>query len=311
VRWLRRIYAVPANWVAAGERALGAGDAESAARLCSALSLYWWVGGHLVLGRRLTHAALEGELPEPVRIRALIAEATMAFAQDDHGAAARIWQRALDLARSCGDVAGQAHALPGLGVAALVTGDLGVAETAFRTTLMLAEAVGAEGEWVAALTEVWLGTVLVHRDDREGAVQHITRGLESARRRGDLLTSYIALYNLAQVADDQAPERLREGIELAVQTRDAANLAHFLEALAVAETPLGAPRRVAVLLGAAGALLEQAGFQVYGYYLPDTARRDAAASAARDALGPDGYDDAVDEGRALGLDGAVAYALGR
>ena len=64
-----------------------------------------------------------------------------------------------------------------------------------------------------------------------------------------------------------------------------------------------------MLLGAAQALRETVGANVYGYYQPDEALRDARPPSARAVLGPDGFEDAVDEGRALDPEQAAALAL--
>jgi hypothetical protein len=139
-------------------------------------------------------------------------------------------------------------------------------------------------------------------------------GLESARRRGDRLTAYVALYNLSQVEVAlgelaAAREHLHEGILLTQETGDLANLVYLLEALAVVEGATGEPHRVAVLLGAADAVREVAGGRVYGYYKTDESQRAAAARSARDLLGEDEYGDSVDAGRGLTADEAVTYAL--
>jgi hypothetical protein len=54
---------------------------------------------------------------------------------------------------------------------------------------------------------------------------------------------------------------------------------------------------------------ELAGAQVSAYYQLDE-QRGHAAVRTREALGVDTYDDAVDTGRALTPDEAIAYALG-
>lgn len=126
--------------------------------------------------------------------------------------------------------------------------------------------------------------------------------------------SYIGLFTAAQVAialgdHEGARRQLEEGVVLSQQTRDNANLAYFLDALAVVESAAGRSRRVATLLGAAQGLRETVGSNVYGYYQPDDALREAAETWARMVLGADAYDDAVDDGRSLEPDDAVAYAL--
>ena len=102
---------------------------------------------------------------------------------------------------------------------------------------------------------------------------------------------------------------LSEGIALSRQTQDLANLAYFLDALAVVESAEDAHRRVAVLLGAAQALREAVGATVYGYYLPDQSLRARAEQQARTALGEDAYDDAVDSGRGFSPTDIVGFAL--
>jgi tetratricopeptide (TPR) repeat protein len=160
---------------------------------------------------------------------------------------------------------------------------------------------------------VWLGTIMLIKGDPTAAVEEIERGLRLARQRGDRMSTYVALFNLAQAAialgdPGRARTYLDEGIALSEETQDLANLAYFLEALAVVESAEHAHHRVAVLLGAAQILRETMESKVYGYYLPDDSRRAQTEEHARLTLGEDGYDDAVDAGRALSPEGAVGFA---
>lgn len=90
-----------------------------------------------------------------------------------------------------------------------------------------------------------------------------------------------------------------EGIALSRETRDLANLAYFVETLAVIESKEDNHLRVATLLGAATGLRETVGADVYAYYLPDQSVRNAAQQAARTALGDNAYDEAVTAGHSL------------
>jgi predicted ATPase len=314
VEWLARIDAEHANMSAAVERALSDGDADTAGRICWALWLYWWLRGHLLHGRRLLEATLALPMAEQIRTRAELAAASMAFAQSDVPASRQWWQSAGDRARQSGDLLGQAAAVAGVGLTALATDDLTEARRLFEEALLLASAAGADGEWVGALTQIWLGTVSLLGGDTDGAVAHIDRGLASARQRGDRLSIYIALYNLSQVAASRgdlatARRHLEEGLRLSMETRDLANLAHFLDSLAVVEAAEAAYERVPVLLGAVQGIREAIGHVGYGYYRPDQEIARRAAEEARDHLGEDRYDDALDAGRALEPGDAVAYAL--
>ncbi|MGW4892786.1 ATP-binding protein [Kitasatospora sp. NPDC004240] len=321
VRWLALVEAEEGNMAAAITWALGHGSPEAGARLGWALWLYWWLRGRLLAGRRALEAVLEHQLPAGLRAMVLSAAAAMAFAQGEQQAALARWRRANRLAEAVGDVEAQAHSLPGIALAALADGDPWTAALVLREAVTVAEAAGPAGEWVGTLVHVWLGTAVLLESGPEQAVPHIERGLAAARARGDRLAIYVALFNLSQARaaqgeHERARAHLEEGIRLSEQTRDLANLAYFLDALAVAEDTEapeadGRAARVATLLGAARALRESVGFGVYAYYRPDEALRKAAAARARDALGEDAFADALDGGRALTLTGAVAYALGR
>ncbi len=310
---LARIDAEHPNLTAAIERVLAAGDAASAGRFCWALWMYWWLRGHHVHGRRLSEAALAGDLPPDVRPRAELAAATMSFAMDDVPAARVHWLAAEEHAGD--DHVSVANAVAGVGLSALAVGDLAEAAECFVRALPAAEAGGADGEWTAGLSLIWLGTVALLNGDPDGAVEHIERGLVLARRRGDRLSVYIALYNLSQVeltrrANDRARRHLEEGMRLSLETGDLANLAYLLDATAVLEAADGTHARVPLLLGAAQGIRETIGSRGYGYYRPDPDAMAAAEAEARSHLGSDRYDDALDVGRGRRPEEAVALALG-
>ena len=277
-----------------------------------ALWMYWWLRGHLTLGRRLAESVLEHELPAGVVSRAELAAATMAFALDDLTAALGWWSSALAHAED--DPVTTANAVAGEGLVALARGDLDTAAERFELARPIAERGGTDGEWTRALSLIWLGTVRLLEGDADGAVAHIEQGLDSARARGDRLTSYIALFNLSQVEMSRgdhirARGHLEEGLRLSRQTGDLANLAYLLDASAVLQAARGTHARVPVLLGAAQVIRETIGSRGYGYYRPDPAATEGAAREARQHLGEDGYDDALDLGRRLTPDEATDFAL--
>ena len=314
VRWLDLVSAEHANLATAVTRAVAAGDGESAGRLCWSLWLYWWLRGHSLHGRSQVEAALQLPMSTRVRARAEIAAATTAFRMGDAEDSARHWKAGLALARECGDLLSQTNATAGAGLVALASGDAERAEEHLVAARALGEQVGEEGAWIRGLIDVWLGTVAMLRGDPDRAVASVESGLASARARGDRLTAYIALYNLSQVSSglgDHAAARryLGEGLRLSVETGDVANLTYFCDALAVVESAVGAYPRVPVLLGAAEGLRETSGHATYGYYRPDEEAGRRASSEARDRLGAEEYDDALDAGRAMEPGEAVAFAL--
>ncbi|MCK9825361.1 hypothetical protein NOCD_17910 [Nocardioides cavernae] len=311
VEALARIDLEHANLTAAAERSLAHGDVETPAWMAWELWLYWWLRGHHEHGRRFAEGVLQhaDRLPTQVHGRAALAAATMAFAMDDVAGAAGWWDRAHE--HGADDPVTLSNAVAGHGLVALVDGDLPAARTWFDEAIVHAEAAGAEVEWTWALAHIWLGTVALLSGDADEAVRWIEAGLDSARRREDRLTSYIALYNLFQVevgrGDHAAARRhLEESTRLSLETGDQANLAYLLDAGAVLAAASGQHARVPLLLGAAQAIREALGARGYGYYRPDPTAIEAAATDARAHLGQDRYDDALDTGRGFTTDEAAA-----
>lgn len=305
VVWLERIEADEANVLVAVERSLDLGDADTAGRITWAMWLYWWMRGRFAVGRRLAEQCLEVELAPAVLPCVRLTAATMSYAGGDHPAAAAHWAVADALAVELGNPELICKARAGTGLAALGDGDLTLAKERFRSALPYGESAGEDGIWMNSLTHVWLGTATFLEGDPRAAVEEVGRGLDLARDRGDRLSTYVALYNLSQAAlalGDVATARghVEEGIVLSEQTRDLANLAYFLETLAVIESRGGEHLRVATLLGAAAGLRETVG-SVYGYYLPDETLRASAEERARLALGDEAYRSAVASGGTLGL----------
>ncbi len=312
---LTRIDLEHGNLTAAAERSLASGDIETPARMAWELWLYWWLRGHHDHGRRSAENVLRRAdvLSDEVHARAALGAATMAFAMDDVVAAARWWRLAHEHAGDVPEVL--ANTVAGLGLVALVDGDLAAARSLFHEAVAHADRGGDEVEWTWALAHIWLGTVALLEGEADEAVRLVEAGLGSARRRGDRLTSYIALYNLFQVevgrGDHAAARRhLEEGVRLSLETGDQANLAYLLDAGAVLAAASGQHARVPLLLGAAQAIREALGSRGYGYYRTDPETILAAADDARTHLGTDRYDDALDTGRGLSATDAAAMVGG-
>ncbi|WP_432573526.1 AfsR/SARP family transcriptional regulator [Kineococcus sp. SYSU DK005] len=322
VQWLRRLEREHANALAAVDACVAAGDGETAGRLVWALWLFWWMHGHLAVGRR-TASAVAGlpHLPDRVRVRVDLALGAMLFAQGEHHEAEAVWGRARELSAATADAEGLAHASAGLGITALARGEAATAVERLTAALPLAAALpaGSDGPWLESLGNVWLGTALTALGGAEGggapARARFEAGLRLSRARGDRLTTFVALFNLAQAEaprDPRAAERfLHEGTVLSAQVGDLANLSHFLDALVVlAADGGGDAARPAVLLGAARAARETVGSDVYGFYVRDDAQLAAAADRLRERLGGERFAAAVAAGRALPAEEVVRLAVG-
>ncbi len=125
----------------------------------------------------------------------------------------------------------------------------------------------------------------------------------------------MALYNLAQLALLEgelalAADALRQGVELSEWTRDLANLAHFMEALATVAVLQGEAKRSALLLGAADGALRGVGAPVYNFYVTDPSLRERTVAEARSALGDAAFEEISALGETMTFDDAVRHALG-
>ena len=307
------------NFEAALDRSVSLGEPELSARLCFALWLYWWLRGSLITGRRHAERALACPLSDATRVDALLTRAAMAFAQGDLEGSMPGWTEAREIGMRLGDLHGQAHGTAGEALVAIARGDLDGAESLLARATELSQGLDDDG-WLWSLVNIWLGTVRLLRGHAEEAAALARRGIESARGRGDRLVTYIGLFTASQAAaalgdTETARQHLEEGIRLSTETQDLANLAYFLESLAVLEGAgaggQGHARRVAVLLGTAEALRERVGARVYGYYKPDEALRGRVEQQVRSLLGPQAFAEAHDEGRALDADESASLALTR
>lgn len=313
--WLARSEAEEANLLVAIRRALDTGDGATAARIIWSLRVYWWFRGQAGVGRQWVERCLTADLPPALLGRVRLTGATMSYAAGDVDLAARWSAEADRLGMDQDDPELRCKSQPGSGLLALASGDLPAAAQCFRQSLLLCLEAGESGVRMRSLVHVWLGTVLLLQGDRAGGTAEVEQGLGLARERGDRMTTYVALFNLAQTAIasgeyTRARGHLQEGIQLSEQTQDIANLAYFLDSLAVVEAAHERMERVAVLLGAAQSLREWEGAKVYAYYVPDQSLRVQTEQKARTALGDDRYDDSVDVGRGMSPSAIVEFAFG-
>jgi predicted ATPase len=311
LEWVGRLDRETTNLRAAMSWSLG-NEAETAVRLGGALRPYWWIRGYHDEGRRWMEEALTHELPPGLRGKAANVAAAMAFMQGDFEAAERYCAESLEMALRAGDALLEGYSWMSLGLLALSGEDFERAVSCLEKALPLLQR--SEELTLFSTTHVWLGTALLAQNDEGRAVSMFEEGLTLARRMGDRTAAYIALYNLAQISlargdYDSATAIFKEGITLSEQMRDQANLAYFLEGLAVVAGKREEAERSARLSGAAEGLLEAVGAAVYNYYQPDRSLYQRTVSATRSRLGEEAFEEARERGREMDFEQAVAYAL--
>jgi non-specific serine/threonine protein kinase len=311
VQWLDQLEAEHHNLRAALTWALDAGRLEQGLCLAGALLRYWEHHSHYAEEEQWLKRALAraGGQPVPVRAKALHAAGVVAFWQGDRARAETALREALVLFREAGDDCGAAFALNRLGTLALHGGDFGNADECFAEADKLIRRAGDE-DGIAAL-EGQLGYAALLRGDYESAETHLNDALARYRNLGSKLGTGRVLIHLGRSRTEQSEATqvlplLQEALESARETGNRWYLAEALEGIAAAATRLGDAERAAWLWGAAGALREVLGAPLPP---PDLAHAEAEAAAARNALGEAGFSAALEHGRALSLEEAVAEAL--
>jgi len=313
VGWMLRLGQENDNLRAAMSWALSSGDHITAARLGSALWPFWWYRGQHREGRALMEAVLEGELRTPLRIRATVAAAIMAYGQADNEGVMEYMATFFELSdRAGGDAYAEAYARTGLGLVAMNRGDFEEAKTRLEEALPLFLESGEV--WTASQAHTWIGTALLLRGDGAGAMAKFEEGMALAREIGDRTGVYNALYALASMAlangdYPRAQDRFEEAMVLSEEMGDRANAAYCLEGLAAVAASLEDLERSARLFGAAEQLLETIGVPVWTSYKPDRTLYEHTIETLRSRLGPEAFEAAGKRGRAMSPELAIEYAL--
>jgi predicted ATPase/DNA-binding XRE family transcriptional regulator len=312
--WLERLERENGNLRTVMNWALLEEETETAARLGWALWMFWWLRGHQREGRLWMKALLERDLSTSLRLIALAVVGTMDYTQGDYDSSERYLQESLKLATDVSDNVRAAHALYILGLLAMNGQDLETARSRLEEALGLYFAAG-DIQMVSSLRG-HLGTLLLIRGDHDQATAMMEEGLALARDLGDRLGINNALYLLAQVAQangdhDLAARRFEEGVALSKEMGDRANLGYFLEGLAVVAGVRGQPDHSARLFGAAGGLLGAVEAPAYDYYEPNRSLYERTKSRICSLLGEAAFEETLIEGREMGFDEAVEYALQR
>jgi predicted ATPase/DNA-binding SARP family transcriptional activator len=287
------------------------GSVERLLRLTIALSRYWYVRGHLAEGRRqITEVLGRTESGDPaLRRRALTAAASLALLQGDYGAATELAEQALVIARAGGEARYVANALSNLGAIVLAGGN------AVRARELLEEGVAcarlAGDQRIAALAINNLGDLALTVGDYERAEPLFEESLGLLRARGDTANLARSLFNLGAVALkrgrlNDADACFRESVAYAREAGDLEDLAWCLEGFAALAAEGGRGDEAALLLGAAGALLDEMGadFKPFERQLHESTREKAASQCGEVA-----FVEASDRGTATKVGDAIELAL--
>ncbi len=215
----------------------------------------------------------------------------------------------LELSRTLHDLAGMALALHAMGLLALQRRDWAAAAAHLTAALALYRQVG--DDWYGAQVLNNLGDVARIQGDDVQAAALYRESLALFRSQGVRSAIPSVLQNLGyltlRTGDARRARALfRESIGMFRDQADRRGTAESLAGLAGTLAALGRPARAAQLFGAAAAMLEASGAELWPANRPDYER---AVALARDQMSASDFAAAWATGRALAPDQAIMDAL--
>jgi len=312
-QWLERLEAEHNNLRAALAWSSAANATELQLRIAGALWLYWFGRGYLSEGRGWLEQALEAsgnELPR-ARANALMATASLMLAQGDFDPMKALAEESLALLEELGDPLGMERSLTLLGHAALHEGKPSSARPRYEQSVALARRL--DDKWSLARALNNLGDLAAfYQDDLDRGVEVWQEALALCRQLGNADMTGSVLSNLGFAAltrqqQDEAERLFRESLELFWSLGGKIGIGYNLEGLAAVAVSGREAERAARLLGAADASREEIGVRLDPY---EERVHEQSVASVRKELAETVFATVHQEGRAMSLEQAVAYALG-
>lgn len=298
------------NMRAAIAWALEHDEGDLALRMSSSLWRFWHLHGDLTEGRSWTDQALalpSAAGPTRERARALLATGSLAYWARATPAMAKAYEQALAIFRELADPAGIALATFNNAFAVATENRIADAAEMFRASRALFEAIGDSrgvGDSLFGLSGMSrkLGDLPAARAEADEA-------LRLHKNLGDIFGIHGDLYVLGRAVTDAgdldaARELFIETLSMAEHMASSTGLALSLDLLALQDTIRGKPVRAMKLAGASAAIKEYTAGEAPPELLdlPDSRER------ARSLITDEEIKTAWDEGRAMSVDDALAYA---
>ncbi len=309
-RWLDELELEHDNLRAALRCAIDAADAPVALRLVAALWRFWHLHGHLAEGRRWAEEAVA--LPAASertaeRARALTALGGLAYWQEDVPAFSRAYEEALAIARERGDRQAEAEGVYNLSYARAYQGEFPDALGLLDEARAMFDEVGdrrgiADTLWFRAV-----GARLTGDLPRARALAE--ESLAIYRETEDRFGMTDALFAVGRVAFDEGDlstmaASFFEALDNEEEVGNRTGMGIVLDHLAAKARVEGDHLRAMRLGGASEAIKEAAG----GHAPPPLIDLPDPRVAARRELGEQAVAAAWEEGRAMPLERALAYA---
>ncbi len=311
VEWMRQLGAERDNLRSALEWAIETRQTETALRMASHLSLFWFRRSNLSEGRQWLGQVLV--LPDALQYSRLYSYALAQLAfhtwlQSGPKEARLLVEQALSVARAHEDKWNTAWALTVYGLVLISEGNFGASRSILEESKALFREV--HDEWGYANTLISLGNGAYNQGDQAAALSLHKESLVEFQKLGDkffesVALRFIGMLQLQQSDVNASVGTLREALLLAQQLDSKYEIAAGLHYLGNAAQAAGASARAVHLHWASRNIFDSIG----AWQQEDTAEFEQYVAPCQAALGESAFADAVEQGRAMTMDQAIAYAL--
>jgi predicted ATPase/DNA-binding CsgD family transcriptional regulator len=288
------------------------GQAERGLKLMYDLAVYWVVRGPLADAQRVLASLLETDGGDSVaRAKGLCVAGQLARTRRDEQTARSLLEKSLRMGRRVGSAEVTGWSLYYLAVIAWVLHEIPQAiELADR---VLAYCDAMDHAHLRAATLTMLASLRVQQGDHAQALALGAEAVNVSERLGEIYFRSFALWVIAvgrlRLGELDAAESFgRRAVALKDQLGAGEGLAMTLETLAWIAAARGDAERAARLLGAADSVFHAIPATMLPMWRPS---HDDCAARARGRLGVRGFLTAIDRGRGMTKDEAVADALQR
>lgn len=315
ISWLEKLEAERLNLRFALEWSIESpAGAEAGLRLAGALSRFWEVRSHLNQARERYTAVLsrpEAAARTAFRAKALAGAGRLAWCQDDNTAARAYFQESLEIYRELGETRESGLVSGYLGFVERSEGRLAEAHARFEECHNVAQSIN--DTHLLAIAQSGQGSVAMDEGDLQRARELKEESLRLYRGIGDIYVVSLIAWSLSRVATARgdyqtAHTLLEECVDHARQLGNKWSAPYFLEGFADVAMGDGNAEHAVKLYGAAEVLRESIGLS---FPPADRAFYDGAVQAMRAALPEEVFKNAWNEGRAMKVEQALAYALGK
>ena len=309
--WLNRLNAMHDNVRVALDWAIETGQTETALQLANRLWWFWCMRSEFNEGRQWLGRVLA--MPDvtsfPHLYTAVLTQlAHHTWLQIGADEARPIIEQALPVARSQGNPQTLANALMVFGLVLMSEENFAAAQSTLEKSMTLFREGG--DKWGYALAVMCLASAAHRNDDQAKALALNEQALTGFRELGETYFQSVCLWASghlrAKLGDWKVGlGELRESLTLSRRLDSKLEVASGLLRLAEVEQHLEDPARAVRLYWAARSVYDSIGVRYWG----DNPNLEKRLASCRAALGEAAFTEAVERGRAMTREQAIAYAL--